>query len=146
MTDRVLQGVRVAILVTDGFDQAALTHARETLDAAGAITRIVSPGNSEVRAWNVTAWGMIASPVDLTLGEADAKEFDALLLPHGGLDPDALRIEPKAIAFVRAFFHAGKSVLAICRGAWPVIETVVARGRRMEAAVDRALVTSPSGT
>ncbi len=163
MADSTLKGVKVAILVTDGFEQVELTEPRKALDAAGAVTRIVSPKDSQVRAWNFTDWG-ITLPVDVKLGQADPTEFDALLLPGGVLNPDALRIEPKAVEFARAFFDAGKPVAAICHGPWTVIETGVARGRRMtswpslktdlknagadwvdqEVVVDRGLVTSRS--
>jgi protease I len=92
------------------------------LDQAGAETRIVSP--------NLTNWGD-QFPVDVALDEAKPQEFDALLLPGGVMNPDALRMEPKAVAFAKAFFDAGKPVAAICHGPWTVIETGAARGRRI---------------
>ena len=156
-----LHGVKVAILVADGFEQVELTEPRNALDAAGAQTLIVSPKDEQVRGWNFTDWG-VKLPVDLTLVEAKPEDFDALLLPGGVLNPDALRIEPKAVAFVKAFFDAGKPVASICHGPWTIIETGAARGRRMtswpslksdlenagadwvdeEVTVDRNLVTS----
>jgi protease I len=104
------------------------------LDQAGAETRIVSPRDKHVRAWNLTNWGD-QFPVDVALDEAKPQEFDALLLPGGVMNPDALRMEPKAVAFAKAFFDAGKPVAAICHGPWTVIETGGAgggspRGRR----------------
>jgi len=159
--DNNLQGVKVAILVTDGFEQVELTDPKNALDAAGAETLIVSPKDEQVRGWNFTDWG-VKLPVDLKLDEAKPEDFDALLLPGGMINPDALRIEPKAVAFVKAFFDAGKPVASICHGPWTIIETGAARGRRMtswpslksdlknagadwvdeEATVDRNLVTS----
>ena len=128
--DKNLQGVKVAILVTDGFEQVELTDPKNALDAAGAETLIVSPKDEQVRGWNFTDWGE-KLPVDLKLDEAKPEDFDALLLPGGVINPDALRIEPKAVAFVKAFFDAGKPVASICHGPWTIIETGAARGRRM---------------
>ena len=128
--DNNLHGVKVAILVTDGFEQVELIKPKNALDAAGAETLIVSPKDEQVRGWNFTDWG-VKLPVDLKLDEAKPGDFDALLLPGGVINPDALRIEPKAVAFVKAFFDAGKPVASICHGPWTIIETGAARGRRM---------------
>ena len=128
--DNNLHGVRVAILVSDGFEQIELTEPRNALNKAGAETLIVSPKGDPIRAWNFTDWGE-KFPVDLKLDEAKPEDFDALLLPGGVINPDALRIEPKAVAFVKAFFDAGKPVASICHGPWTIIETGAARGRRM---------------
>ena len=128
--DETLEGLKVAILVTDGFEEVELTEPRKALDQAGADTRVVSPQGDEVRGWNFTDWGQTL-PVDLKLDQARPQDFDALLLPGGVINPDKLRIVPAAIAFVRAFFDAGKPVAAICHGPWAIIEADKARGRRM---------------
>ncbi len=107
-----------------------LTEPRKALDEAGATTKIVSPKQQRVRAWNFTDWS-IELPVDVDLDQAKPEDFDALLLPGGVINPDSLRIEPNAVAFAKAFFDAGKPVAAICHGPWTVIETGAARGRRM---------------
>jgi protease I len=125
-----LKGLKVAILVTDGFEQVELTEPRTALDEAGANTQIVSPKNGHVRAWKFTDWGT-ELPVDVKLDDAKPEHFDALLLPGGVINPDTLRIEPKAVAFAKAFFDAGKPVAAICHGSWTVIEAGAARGRRI---------------
>jgi protease I len=130
MTDQTLQGMKVAILVTDGFEQVELTEPRKALDQAGADTKVVSPKSDEVRGWNFTDWGQ-SLPVDLKLDGAHPQDFDALLLPGGVINPDKLRMEPKAVAFVKAFFDAGKPVAAICHGPWMIVEADKARGRRM---------------
>jgi protease I len=130
MAAEPLEGLRVAILVTDGFEQAELEKPRKALDKAGAETKIVSPAGSKVKAWDMTDWGSKFS-CDVALGDASADDFDALLLPGGVLNPDALRINPQAVAFVKAFFDAGKPVAAICHGPWTVLEAGAARGRRM---------------
>jgi protease I len=130
MTDTALKGLKVAILVTDGFEEVELTEPKKALDEAGAETRIVSPKNKEVKGWRFTDWGSTL-PVDLKLDSARPGDFDALLLPGGVMNPDKLRLEPKAAAFVKAFFAAGKPVAAICHGPWSIIEAEQARGRKM---------------
>jgi protease I len=130
MADETLQGLKIAILVTDGFEEVELTEPRKALDQAGADTRVVSPQGDEVRGWNFTDWGQTL-PVDLKLDQARPQDFDALLLPGGVINPDKLRIVSAAVAFVRACFDAGKPVAAICHGPWSIIEADKARGRRM---------------
>src|SRR4051794_35424632 len=163
MAGNTLNGLKVAILVTDGFEQVEMVEPREALDEAGADTSIVSPKTGQVRGWNFTDWGA-EFPVDFALDTARPQDFDALLLPGGVINPDKLRMEPKAVAFAKAFFDAGKPVAAICHGPWTIIEAGAAKGRRMtswpslrtdlrnagadvvdeEAVVDRGLGTSRS--
>ena len=131
MADKTLEGLTIAILVTDGFEQVELTEPRKALDQAGADTQVV-PKDAEVRGWNLTDWGE-SVPVDLKLEEARPQDFDALMLPGGVINPDKLRMDPKATAFVKAFFDAGKPVTAICHGPWMIVEADKARGRRMTA-------------
>ena len=109
-----LEGLNVAILVTDGFEQVELTEPRKALDEAGATTKIVSPKRDRVRAWYFTEWS-VEFPVDVTLDQTKPEDFDALMLPGGVINPDSLRIQAKAVAFAKAFFDAGKPVAAICR-------------------------------
>jgi protease I len=127
-----LKGVKVAILVTDGFEQVELTEPRKALDDAGADTSIISPKRDVVRGWNFTDWGDNFA-VDVPLDQARPEDFDALLLPGGVINPDRLRIEPKAVEFVKSFFSADKPVAAICHGPWTVIEAQAARGKRIAA-------------
>jgi protease I len=130
MANRTLEGLKVAILVTDGFEQVELLEPRRALDQAGADTRVVSPKPDRVRGWNFTDWGD-ELPVDVPLDRARPDDFDALLLPGGVINPDTLRIVPAAVAFAKAFFDADKPVAAICHGPWMIIETGAARGRRI---------------
>ena len=125
-----LRGVRVAILITDGFEQVEMVEPRKALNQAGAETRIVSPKGGRVRGWNFTEWADYF-PVDLPLDQTGPAEYDALLLPGGVINPDSLRVIPEAVDFVRAFFDAGKPVAAICHGPWTIIEADQARGRRI---------------
>jgi protease I len=125
-----LNRVKVAILATDGFEQVELTRPREALDQAGAQTQVVSPKPGEIRGWQSTDWGDPVK-VDLPLAEARVDDFDALLLPGGVMNPDKLRLDDKAIAFIRAFVDAGKPIAAICHGPWTLINAGAVKGRRM---------------
>jgi protease I len=130
MADKKLQGKKVAILVTDGFEQDELLKPREALDDAGAETKVVSLKSGKVKGWKLTDWGKEVS-VDVELSSANPNDFDALLLPGGVINPDKLRMEPNAVAFVKSFFDGNKPVAAICHGPWSVIEAGAARGRRI---------------
>lgn len=125
-----LDGLKVAILVTDGFEQVELVEPRKALDQAGAETKIVSPKNDRVRGWQFAEWGD-ELPVDVPLDKTRPENFDALLLPGGVVNPDKLRMDPKAVSFVKSFFTANKPVAAICHGPWTIIEADQARGRRI---------------
>jgi len=128
--DAKLHGKRVAILVTNGFEETELSSPKEALEDAGAETFIVSPAEKKVRAWDEKDWGS-KFKVDVPLAGANSADFDALLLPGGVMNPDHLRLEPKAIEFIRDFFDARKPVAAICHGPWTLIDAGVAKGRRM---------------
>lgn len=125
-----LSGKKVAILVTDGFEQVEMTEPRQALERAGAQTILISPTEGKVKAWQHTNWGDEFS-VDMPLQQADADDFDALLLPGGVMSPDKLRMQPKAVALVREFFEAGKPVAAICHGPWTLINAQVVHGRTL---------------
>ena len=125
-----LASLKVAILVTDGFEQVEMTEPRKALDEAGAETWLVSPKDGQVKAWKFTEWGD-TFPVDTHLDSARPEDFDAILLPGGVINPDQLRALPEAVAFVKAFFDTGKPVASICHGPWTIIEAGAARGRRL---------------
>ena len=125
-----LNGLKVAILITDGFEQVEMVKPREALDEAGAETSIVSPKNQSVRGWNFVNWGEEFA-VDIPLDKADPEDFDALVLPGGVMNPDSLRMLPAAVEFAKSFFDAGKPVAAICHGPWTVIETGYAEGKKI---------------
>jgi protease I len=125
-----LHGLRVAILVADGFEQVEMAEPRKALDEAGAKTFLVSPEKSQVRGWNRDEKGD-AFPVDVPLSGAKPVEFDALLVPGGVRSPDALRADNKAVLFVHAFDIAKKPIAAICHGPWMLVETGIARGRKL---------------
>jgi protease I len=125
-----LKGLKVAILIENGFEQVEMVKPRKALNDAGAETSVVSPQQQRVRGWNFTEWGE-EFPVDIHLDKAKPDNFDALLLPGGVMNPDKLRMEPKAVEFAKAFFDANKPVAVICHGPWTVIEVGAARGRRI---------------
>ncbi len=125
-----LQNRRVAILVADGFEQIELTGPRTALEEAGALTQIISPMKGEVEGWNHFDKGD-KFPVDVALADANAADFDSLLMPGGVANPDQLRINEKAINFIKAFFEAGKPVAVICHGSWPLIDAGVVKGRKI---------------
>ena len=130
MTNGNLQGKKVAILATDGFEQSELLDPRKALDEAGATTQVVSPAGKKIKGWDQKDWGKEVS-VDVPLDSAHAEEFDALLLPGGVMNPDQLRMNPTAVQFVKQFTDAGKPVAAICHGPWTLVEAGAVRGRTM---------------
>jgi len=127
---RKLDGKKVAILVTDGFEQVEMTKPRQALDEAGAETKIVSLKSGKIQGMNHADKGD-KFDVDLTLDEARPEEFDALLIPGGLMNPDALRSNDEALEFTRHFFREGKPVAAICHGPWVLIDAGVVRGRTL---------------
>jgi len=123
-----LSGKKIAILATDGFEQVELTEPRKALDQAGATTVVIAPKDGEIKGWKTQEWGD-GVRVDKNLNQARPEEFDALLLPGGVMNPDHLRMEPKAVQFVRDFAATGKPVAAICHGPWMLVESGVIRGK-----------------
>jgi protease I len=130
MSDQ-LQGKRIAFVVAnEGVEQVELTEPLAAVREAGADAYLIAPEAGEVQAFNHLDKGD-TFPVDRTVGEADASEYDGLVLPGGVANPDNLRTHDDAVAFVRAFFDAGKPVAAICHAPWTLIEAGVVDGRRM---------------
>ncbi|MGH7712652.1 MAG: type 1 glutamine amidotransferase domain-containing protein [Gemmatimonadaceae bacterium] len=130
MASKNLAGKRVAILATDGVEQSELTQPRQALDDAGAETVLVSPKDGKIKAWQHGNWAD-EIPVDLSLSKARADDFDALMLPGGVMNPDRLRLVREAVELVKAFFHSGKPIAAICHAPWLLVEADVIRGRTL---------------
>jgi|SRR4051812_23084336 protease I len=126
--EKSLQGCKVAVLVAEGFEQVEMTEPKKALEQAGAQARIVSPAKGKVQGWNHFDKGEQFT-VDVPLDQANAGDFDALLLPGGVANPDQLRMNPKAVTFVKQFCDAGKPVAVICHGPWTLVEADVVRGR-----------------
>src|SRR6185503_4127329 len=110
-----LNNRKVAILTEEGFEQVELTSPKEALEKAGATVDIVSPKTGKIKAWNNTDWG-IEVQVDKPLNEVSPDDYDALVLPGGVLNPDKLRQNKQAVAFVSAFLDERKPIAAICHG------------------------------
>ena len=123
-----LAGKRVAILATNGFEQAELLVPQQTLEDAGATVDIIAPESGMIQGMNHEAKGQMVA-VDLTLEEANAEDYDVLVLPGGVANPDALRQVKEAIDFIEYFNETGRLVAAICHGPWSLIEADMVRGR-----------------
>jgi protease I len=156
-----LRNKRVAVLAENGFEQSELIEPKKALEQAGATTEVISPQKGKIKGWQHANWGDEVA-VDRHLDEAKADQYDALLLPGGVMNPDKLRINPKAIAFIKHFVDSGKPIAAICHGPWPLIDAGGVKGRKItswpslktdltnagaqwvdqEVATDRGLVTS----
>lgn len=125
-----LNNKKVALLTEEGFEQVELTSPKEALEAAGATVHIISPKSGKIKAWNETDWG-IEVAVDKNLSDVSPDDYDALVLPGGVLNPDKLRQNKDAVAFVSAFLDEGKPVAAICHGPQVLIETGMISGRKL---------------
>jgi protease I len=157
-----LSNRNIALLTEEGFEQVELTSPKAALEAAGATVHVISPNaNAKIKAWDKTNWG-IEIDVDRKLSEVNPDDYDALVLPGGVLNPDKLRQNKDAVAFVSAFLDEGKPVAAICHGPQLLIETGMLKGRKLtsypsletdlknagaewvneEVVVDKGLVTS----
>jgi protease I len=125
-----LNGRTVAVLATDGFEQVELTEPVRALKEAGAKVQVVSPKPGEIQGWKHHDKGDKVK-VDIALSSAEPASYDALVLPGGVINPDALRLEEKAIAFVRHFVEAKKPIAAICHGPWTLINAGAVKGKKM---------------
>jgi protease I len=128
MADMISQ--KIAVLATDGFEQAELVEPVKALREAGATVHVISPKGGEIQGMKHDQKGD-KSKVDLELSNAKAADYDGLVLPGGVANPDTLRINEKAIAFIREFVHAGKPIAAVCHGPWTLIEAQAVKGKKM---------------
>jgi protease I len=131
MSSPSLSGRKVAVLATDGFEQSELMEPKRLLEQAGAHVTVIAPGDSEqITGWKLKNWGDKVK-VDQSLAEANADEFDALVLPGGVMNPDKLRQIPEVIAFVQSFSSKSKPIAAICHGPWTLINAGLVKGRKL---------------
>lgn len=126
----VLEGKRVLILATHGFEQSELEVPRDRLSAAGARVEVASPERGEIKGWDHKDWGQPVR-VDTPLDQVHADDYDALVLPGGQINPDLLRVNPQALELIRSFYESGKTVAAVCHAPWLLIETGIAEGHKM---------------
>jgi len=124
-----ITGKKIAILATNGFEQSELEVPRDRLKAAGATVHVVSPEKGEIRGWQMKDWGRPVK-VDKALDEVKADDYDAIVLPGGQINPDLLRVNDKALKFIRAFYDQKKIVAAVCHAPWLLIETGIIKGRK----------------
>ncbi|WP_426227118.1 type 1 glutamine amidotransferase domain-containing protein [Pseudarthrobacter sp. DSP2-3-2b1] len=163
MSEHSIAGKKVAFLLTDGVEQIELTSPWEAVKEAGGEPTLVALSKGRLQGFNGTEKGDTFD-VDLTAAEADASEFDALVIPGGVVNADHLRVDKDAQKFTRSFFEQHKPVAAICHGPWLLIDAGVIRGRKVtsyhtlqtdlknaganwtdeEVVVDQGLVTSRS--
>jgi protease I len=125
-----LDNKKIAILATNGFEQSELEVPRNRLKAAGATVHIISLEAGEIKGWDKKDWGRPVK-VDKILSQVSANDYDAIVLPGGQINPDLLRVEPKALAFIKDIFNQKKIVAAICHAPWLLIETGIAKGRKL---------------
>ncbi len=125
-----LNGKRILILATHGFEQSELDVPHAALQKAGATVDIVSPEAGEIKGWQNKDWGRSVA-VDRTLDQARAEDYDAIVLPGGQMNPDTLRGNDKALGLIKSFFDQGKVVAAVCHGPWLLIDTGIAKGRKV---------------
>jgi len=131
MANTSLDGRRIAVLATDGFEQSELTEPKRLLEEAGAKVDVIAPGGaSQIKAWDKKDWG-ISVNVDVALDKADAGSYDALVLPGGVINPDNLRTDDTVLAFVKAVASSGKPVAAICHGPWTLINAGLVDGKKV---------------
>lgn len=123
-----LHGMKIAILATDGFEQSELLEPKKALETAGAATEVIAPHSGEIRGWKMKEWGDTVK-VDKTLTNARVDDYDALVLPGGVMNPDHLRMDEKAVQFVREFAASERPVAAICHGPWTLVEAGAVKGR-----------------
>jgi protease I len=125
-----LKDRRIAILATDGFEESELFDPKEALEAAGAKVEIVSIHTGRIKAWKDKDWGRSIT-VDKTVHETQGVQFDALVIPGGVMNPDQLRMNQRAVDFVREFVADGKSIASICHGPQLLIEAGIAHGKHI---------------
>lgn len=130
MAGERLQGCRVAVLATDGFEQVELETPVEALRQAGADVEVVAPHGGQIQGFNHHDKGRMVS-VDRELANASPDQYDAIVLPGGVINPDELRLVPEAIEFIRSFADEGKPIAAICHGPWTLINAEAVQGKRM---------------
>ena len=130
MMSKELVGMRIAILATNGVEEAELAKPRKALDEAGTTTRLISPKGGTIQGMKHDEKSEVFE-VDATLDDADPNDFDALLLPGGALNADALRVVEEAQEFARKMQESGKPIAFICHAPWLLISAGLVKGRTM---------------
>ncbi len=123
-----IKGKRIAILATDGYEQVELTDPKKNLERAGAKVDVISIKTGQIKGWDKTNWGKSVK-VDHLVNDVHTADYDALVLPGGQINPDKLRTDRNAVAFIKEFVESGKPVAAICHGPWGLVEADVVKGK-----------------
>lgn len=123
-----IEGKKVAVVMTDGFEESEFSKPYEALRRSGAYVDVISLKPGKIKSWKDKNWGAEVA-VDKVIGDADPSHYDALLLPGGVMNPDKLRMDKMAVQFVKHFLEENKPVSAICHGPWTLIETGLLVGR-----------------
>ena len=129
-TMSAISHAKVLVMATDGFEQSELLVPRDRLRAAHASVHVATPGGEAIRGWDEADWGE-SVPADLAIADVDPDSYDALVLPGGQINPDALRTNADALDAIRGFARRGKPVAAICHAPWLLIEAGLVEGRRL---------------
>ena len=124
-----ITSAKILIMSDNGFEQSELEVPRDALREKGATVHVATPDGKPVRGWKDKDWGD-AAEADLSIGQADVGDYDALVLPGGQMNPDLLRVNAEAIALIQAFHNAGKPIAAVCHAPWLLIEAGLAKGLR----------------
>lgn len=125
-----LEGKKIAILLGDGFEESEMTKPRDALKKQHATVHLVTPKSNTIKAWHHDKWGK-KYKADIKLEKAKAAKYDALILPGGVMNPDTLRTNKAAIAFIKQFIKDKKPIAAICHGPWSLVETGKLKGRHL---------------
>ncbi len=128
--EKKISGLKIAIVVANGFEQSEMVEPKKALDEAGAETVIISPIGGKVKGWKDKNWGDEFT-VDKKIEEIKAEDFDGILLPGGVMNPDTLRLYPSVINFIKEFVKANKPIAAICHGPWTLIDAEAIEGRKI---------------
>jgi protease I len=128
MFKSTIKGKKIAILATDGYEQVELTGPRRNLEKAGAKVDVLSIKTGQIKGWDKNGWGKSVK-VDHLVNDVRPTDYDALVLPGGQINPDKLRTDRNAVAFIKQFVESGKPVAAICHGPWGLIEADVVKGK-----------------
>lgn len=125
-----LSNLKVAALATNGFEEVEFTSPKEALEKEGATVHLISPESGSIKAWDGDDWGG-SYAVDKVLSDTKASDYDALLLPGGVINPDSLRVNGEALAFIDYFFREDKPVAVICHGGQTLISAGLVEGRKI---------------
>lgn len=123
-----IESARILIVATHGFEQSELEFPRDQMRAKGAKVDVATLDGKAINGWEGKDWGREAE-ADLTVSDAKADDYDAIVIPGGQINPDLLRVEDDVVSLVKSFHKAGKVIAAVCHGPWVLIEAGIVKGR-----------------